>query len=241
MALAARDVNVRHIFNECQKTTAVHQKNSVVFRRFYRENREKALEGLHQCLKAILVQFKREPATERCIKYVVRLATYGVEKDEVPLDDEFAMSLCEWLLKMSGSRDKAVRYRVCQLVENLMNALSDEAKITDTLWDSLLSSMLERLRDKVPLVRLHAVAALERLQDPGDKEDPVCQEMVRMLQSDASNLVRRAVVTHLGISKYTLKHVLARSRDVKEDVRSHVYTSLGGKLEMRVLSITQRL
>jgi len=49
------------------------------------------------------------------------------------------------------------------------------------------------------------------------------------------------VVTHLGISKYTLKHVLARSRDVKEDVRAHVYTSLGSKLEMRVLSITQRL
>jgi len=219
----------------------VHQKNSVVFRRLYRENPEKALHGLHECLKAVLVQFKREPSTERCIRYVVRLATYGVEKDEVPLDDEFSMGLCEWLLKMSSSRDKAVRYRVCQLVESLMNALSDDAEITDTLWDSLLSSMLERLRDKVPLVRVHAIAALERLQDPGDKEDPVCQEMVRMLQSDASNLVRRAVVTHLGISKYTLKHVLARSRDVKEDVRSHVYTSLGGKLEMRVLSITQRL
>ena len=172
MALSAQDVNVRQIFNECQKTTSVHQKNSVVFRRLYREvrqpnaysprlptppnllvvlqNPEKALHGLHECLKAVLVQFKREPSTERCIRYVVRLATYGVEKDEVPLDDEFSMGLCEWLLKMSSSRDKAVRYRVCQLVESLMNALSDDAEITDTLWDSLLSSMLERLRDKVP-------------------------------------------------------------------------------------------
>ena len=162
MALAPQEVNVAKIFNECQKTTAGHQKNSVIFRRLYREvwspccsssplpqNPQKALEGLHECLKAILVQFKREPATERCIKYVVRLATHGVEKDEVPLEDEFAMGLCEWLLKMSGSRDKAVRYRVCQLVENLMNALSDEAEITDTLWDGLLNSMLERLRDKV--------------------------------------------------------------------------------------------
>ena len=171
MALTGRDVNVRHIFNECQKTTAVHQKNSVVFRRFYREvsnstclsaqldlptqllicgqNREKAVQGLHECLKAILVQFKREPATERCIRYIVRLATHHVEEDEIPLDDEFSMGLCEWLLKMSSSRDKAVRYRVCQLVENLMNALSDDAEITDDLWDCLLSSMLERLRDKV--------------------------------------------------------------------------------------------
>ena len=120
------------------------------------QNPEKALHGLHECLKAVLVQFKREPSTERCIRYVVRLATYGVEKDEVPLDDEFSMGLCEWLLKMSSSRDKAVRYRVCQLVESLMNALSDDAEITDTLWDSLLSSMLERLRDKVPLLLEHA-------------------------------------------------------------------------------------
>ena len=76
-------------------------------------------------------------------------------------------------------------------------------------------------------MRVHAVAALERLQDPSDKEDPVCAEMVRMLQSDPSNLVRRAVVTHLGISKYTLRHILARTRDVKEDVSTAVCTLPG--------------
>jgi len=122
-----------------------------------------------------------------------------------------------------------------------MNALSDDAEISDVLWDQLQESMLDRLRDKVPLVRAHAVASLERLQDPSDKEDPVCTEYVRMLQADPSNVVRKAVITHVGISKYTLRHVLARARDVKEDVRAHLYSSLGGKLEMRVLSIKQRV
>ena len=134
-----------------------------------------------------------------------------------------------------------MRYRVCQLVQCIMNALSDDAEISDVLWDQLQESMLDRLRDKVPLVRAHAVAALERLQDPSDKEDPVCTEYVRMLQADPSNVVRKAVITHVGISKYTLRHVLARARDVKEDVRAHLYSSLGGKLEMRVLSIKQRV
>jgi len=101
--------------------------------------------------------------------------------------------------------------------------------------------MLDRLRDKVPLVRAHAIAALERLQDPSDKEDPVCTEYIRMLQADNSNVVRKAVITHVGISKYTLRHVLARARDVKEDVRAHLYSCLGSKLEMRVLSIKQRI
>ena len=69
---------------------------------------------------------------------------------------------------------------------------------------------------------MHAVVALERLQDPSDKADPVCQEMLRMLRSDPSHLVRRAVVTHLGISKYTLKAVLERTKDIKEEVSIYV-------------------
>ena len=52
--------------------------------------------------------------------------------------------------------------------------------------DGVQESMLDRLRDKVPLVRAHAVAALERLQDPSDKEDPVCTEYIRMLQVDST-------------------------------------------------------
>ena len=86
-----------------------------------------------------------------------------------------------------------------------MNALSDDAEISDVLWDTLQvlnpllylmqnqhciksqESMLDRLRDKVPLVRAHAVAALERLQDPSDKEDAVCTEYIRMLQVTAWN------------------------------------------------------
>jgi condensin complex subunit 3 len=199
------------------------------------------MEDLQACIKGILVQFKREPAVERCVKYVVRLTTHAGEGDEAPLEDAFAMNLLEWLLNNSRAKDKAVRYRVCQLVQCIMNSLSDDAEISDVLWDTLQESMLERLRDKVPLVRAHAVAALERLQDPSDKEDPVCTEYIRMLQADTSNVVRKAVITHVGISKYTLRHVLKRARDVKDDVRAHLFSSLGNKLEMRVLSIKQRI
>lgn len=41
------------------------------------QNPDETLADLKACLKAILVQFKREPAVERCVKYVVRLTTHG--------------------------------------------------------------------------------------------------------------------------------------------------------------------
>ncbi len=69
-------------------------------------------DDLKNCIRAILVQFKREPAVERCVKFVVRLTTHVGEGDEAPLEDEFAMNLLEWLLGNSRAKDKAVRYRV---------------------------------------------------------------------------------------------------------------------------------
>ena len=48
------------------------------------QNPDETLADLKACLKAILVQFKREPAVERCVKYVVRLTTHGDSRVTTP-------------------------------------------------------------------------------------------------------------------------------------------------------------
>lgn len=60
---------------------------------------------------------------------------------------------------------------------------------SDRLWDSLQSSLLERLNDKVPLVRAEAAHALERLQDLESDACPVTTELVRAMQTDSSKYV----------------------------------------------------
>lgn len=51
--------------------------------------------------------------------------------------------------------------------------MGDDAQIDDDLYDRIYESMLQRLRDKFPIVRIQAVLAVSRLQDPTDKDCPV--------------------------------------------------------------------
>lgn len=44
--------------------------------------------------------------------------------------------------------------------------------------------MLVRLKDKFPLVRIQAVYALRRLQDPSNAEDPVITDLLHLLNCD---------------------------------------------------------
>ncbi len=51
--------------------------------------------------------------------------------------------------------------------------MGDDAQIDDELYDRIYECMLQRLRDVFPIVRVHAVFALARLQDPTDVDCPI--------------------------------------------------------------------
>ena len=66
-----------------------------------------------------------------------------------------------------------MRFRCCQMVNKLLTSLSEDAQIDDDLYDKIYECMLMRLRDKFPSVRVQAVLALSRLQDPRDNDCPI--------------------------------------------------------------------
>lgn len=125
---------------------------------------------------------------------------------------------------------------------------------SEDLWNELQTQMIIRTRDKVPVIRCQAVAALGRLQNPSDKGDPVIKEYLRLLVSDSSKYckhvnnsdefiseVRKAVLSNIGMSKHTLQLVLDRTRDVKPDVRRQAFLVLCKKVNIKVLSISKRM
>lgn len=59
------------------------------------------------------------------------------------------------------------------MVNKLLTNLGENALIDDDLYDRIYDCMLQRLRDKIPIVRVQAVLALARLQDPLDKDCPI--------------------------------------------------------------------
>lgn len=59
--------------------------------------------------------------------------------------------------------------------------MPENALIDDDLFDKLNKAMFIRLKDKIPNVRIQAVLALSRLQDPKDDECPVANGMYSSL------------------------------------------------------------
>lgn len=59
--------------------------------------------------------------------------------------------------------------------------MPENAQIDDDLFDKINEAMLIRLKDKIPNVRIQAVLALSRLQDPKDHDCPVVDGMYGFL------------------------------------------------------------
>ena len=88
--------------------------------------------------------------------------------------------------------------------------MDDDAVIDDDLADRIFESMLTRLHDKFPAVRVQAVAAISRLQDPTDPECAVLSTYLKLMSCDSSAEVRRAVLLNIALSTQTLEGVIGR-------------------------------
>ncbi|XP_078660150.1 condensin complex subunit 3-like [Branchiostoma floridae x Branchiostoma belcheri] len=201
-------------------------------------------------LKHSLVVFRREPAVERTLEFVAKFAgsfaTDGgsgsdEEKENTGGNRKFHMDLFDFLLKSHNANSQAVRFRACQLVNKMLNALGEDAEVDDDLYDRIFECMLMRLRDKIPAIRVQAVLALTRLQDPSDQSCAVITAYLYLLGCDPNPDVRRAILSCIAPSTHTLGGVLQRTRDVNQSVRVMAFKVLAEKFHIRALTIAQRL
>ncbi len=58
--------------------------------------------------------------------------------------------------------------------------------VSEETFQSVCDTMVVLARDKIPAVRVQAMGALARTQDPTNKEDEVVQEYIRILATDSS-------------------------------------------------------
>lgn len=118
---------------------------------------------------------------------IVRFITSFVASRDPAREEEcdtFAEKLLRLLISLVTARDKSVRARCCQFVQVIFNSLKAD-ELDEELLDSMQDTMLLRLGDKVPAVRVQAVQALPRLCEPGD----VSPQVFRMhLTSNLSRL-----------------------------------------------------
>ncbi|XP_004707906.2 condensin complex subunit 3 [Echinops telfairi] len=197
-------------------------------------------------LKYAMVVYKREPAVERVIEFAAKFATSfhqsEMEDDNDDEDDGGILNdLFTFLLKSHEANSNAVRFRTCQLINKLLGSMPENAQIDDDLFDKINEAMLVRLKDKIPNVRIQAVLALSRLQDPKNEDCPVVNAYITLIENDSNPEVRRAVLSCIAPSAKTLPQIVGRTRDVKEAVRKLAYQVLAEKVHMKAMSIAQRV
>ncbi|CAH1784611.1 unnamed protein product, partial [Owenia fusiformis] len=252
---------LKDIFTECQRGLQSHGKLIKSLKKIYDSmNLDDFWNEFQGLLKYSMIVFKREPAVERTLDFVAKFTTSlsvqakenekpeeakeGEEQslaEEMEEENKLLLKLFGFLLESHNARDRAVRFRCCQMINKLLNNLGENAQIDDDLYDKVYESMLRRLRDKFPIVRVQAVTALARLQDPQDKDCPVIEAYLFLLGSDPNPDVRRAVLSYIACSTKTLPAILERTRDAKESVRKLAYQVIAEKVHIKALTIAQRV
>ncbi|XP_060633898.2 condensin complex subunit 3 isoform X2 [Anolis sagrei] len=239
---------IKEAFQKTQKPHQNHAKLVTSLKQTYDQLQEKS--GFHEefvhYLKYALVVYKREPAVEQVINFVAKFVASLYEPvqddaEEEEMENSLLNYLFNFLLESHNANNNAVRFRVCQLINKILESLPENAQIEDELFDKINNAMLLRVKDKVPNVRIQAVLALSRLQDPKDNDCPVVNVYSNMIESDSNAEVRRAVLSCIGPSAKTLHKIVSRTMDVKETVRKLAYQVLAEKVHIRALTIGQRV
>ena len=159
------------------------------------------LEYFIDCFKYALIHGERETAVNLSLDFAAKFAT-TFENENARDDPEaachpFYEGLFEFLLANHNVKGVAVRFRVCQFINRLLEELSESASINADLFEKIYDAvsfpgssfnfitfnmlinfdlafqMLERIQDRIACVRVQAVVAMQRLQDPTNKECPV--------------------------------------------------------------------
>lgn len=169
--------HIGQIFNKSQESAADHPKLVKLLRKVYDqfEDQDSFLEHFIICLKCALVHGERETTVNLCLDFAAKFATSFEEgnEDSDEVCHPFYEGLFEFLLSHHNVRSQAVRFRVCQFINRLLEELNESASINADLFEKIYDAMLERIQDRIASVRVQAVIALQRLQDPTNKECPV--------------------------------------------------------------------
>jgi condensin complex subunit 3 len=216
---------------------------------------EACFSNFSELLKRCLVVYTKDAAVERVIELIGIFAASvagtsstrdSAEKENIPADENIAEKMALFFSRLLSAKDKAVRYRSCEAIASLVNAAGDACLKNSNLASKLSQALLERTRDRVPLVRARALLALHalRIREACAFDDQIDTVFERLITCDPSVVVRKTALAHAVIvpPMKLLDAVLSRTRDVDERIRIMVYQqTLSRSFDPRMLSIAQRV
>ncbi|KAK0203511.1 nuclear condensing complex subunit [Desarmillaria ectypa] len=251
--------------DEVQGSLANHRKNCVGLYKLHLQaakctapklDGEVAFEDVFIGMLSRVLVVKKGPAADRVVRfvgtYVKHIHAKVLEDDEKKgktidgdtLASRFTTRILQWFLEGFLAKNKVVRGRAVQIVSEMIAHIGD---IDEDIYGILRDGLIERICDKEPLIRSHAVVALSKLagtEDPDELEDDertILELLLDVVTYDQSAEVRRAALVNLPIVPQCMKTILARTRDTDPVTRKLVYSTALPKLgDPRKLTIAQR-
>jgi condensin complex subunit 3 len=113
----------------------------------------------------------------------------GIDDDDETTETRFTHRLLKHFLKGFQAKDKNVRYRVVYFIAEVISQLGELEYaslshflsplcnlLSEDMFNSLRTTLMERVRDKEPFIRVQAVAALAKICGSDDPVEPVGDE-----------------------------------------------------------------
>ena len=220
-----------------------------------------------RCVARILGVKKTEGAGDRMVRFLGLFLKTSTERDIALFSGEdggdettqalqetptsrLTFAILSMLIPLLSAKEKTVRYRATQIITHVVNTLES---IDDELYHLIRQSLIKRIRDKEPTIRIQAVMGLGRLagneaeNDEEDEDDDDVESagllgrLLDALQNDTSAEVRRSLLLNLPLTPATLPYLLERARDLDGPTRRALYARLLPTLgDFRHLSLSMR-
>ncbi|XP_010528558.1 PREDICTED: condensin complex subunit 3 [Tarenaya hassleriana] len=182
---------------------------------------------------------RRTAAAERVVRFVAEFACMGCTSVDGSDCDELLEEFVKLLLVGAFAANRNARFRACQIISEIILRLPDSAEVSDELLDDVIDIMMQRLRDKVPVIRTFAVRALSRFVNDSENSD-ILDLLLEELPLEQNPEVRKTIVLSLPPSNSTTQAIIDCTLDVNESVRKAAYSVLANKVPLQSLSIKLR-
>ena len=105
--------------DECQRSFAAHRKCVLRLKKVQASQPAEFREAMMGAVDRALLVFKREPCVERLFQFVTDFVSFSNEAHQA--DSDLAVDFVRHLVPLTRAREKAVRFRACQLISKLLN------------------------------------------------------------------------------------------------------------------------
>ena len=129
---------VLQALEESQRSFAGHRKCIIRLKQAQAIDADAFRDTLNASLDRALLVFRREPCVERMLQLVANLVCF--QNDKYQTDSELAVHLLQRMVPLTAARDKAVRFRACQLTAKLLNSLGEDAEVSEDLYEEILQA-----------------------------------------------------------------------------------------------------